>query len=166
MKTKTLLMIGVAGAALAYFFLLRKKNTSVPEPVDVPVDTQDAIEPVTTPLKPVKEAETGYGVRKHRAVTLNNLFQGQTGGVKPPMAPNRLSAYSQTFVNRVYTIVKQRHGDKANTGLYPDSKRLALYERVWGQLLNQGLENPMQATLGQINVAVGAVGMEGFAFPH
>jgi len=156
MKTKTLLMIGAAGAALAYFFLLRKKNTSVPEPVDVPVDTQDAIEPVTTPVKPVKDNE----------VTLGNLFQGQTGGVKPPMAPNRLSAYSQTFVNRVYTIVKQRHGDKANTGLYPDSKRLALYERVWEQLLNQGLENPMQATLGQINVAVGAVGMEGFAFPH
>ena len=156
MKTKTLLMIGAAGAALAYFFLLRKKGTSAPAPVDVPVDTQDAIEPVTTPVKPVKDNE----------VTLNNLFQGQTGGVKPPMAPNRLSAYSQTFVNRVYTIVKQRHGDKANTGLYPDSKRLALYERVWEQLLNQGLENPMQATLGQINVAVGAVGMEGFAFPH
>lgn len=156
MKTKTILFYGAAAAALAYFFVLRKKNTSVPEPVDVPVDTQDAIEPVTTPVKPVKDNE----------VTLGNLFQGQTGGVKPPMAPNRLSAYSQTFVNRVYTIVKQRHGDKANTGLYPDSKRLALYERVWEQLLNQGLENPMQATLGQINVAVGAVGMEGFAFPH
>lgn len=162
MKTKTLLMIGAAGAALAYFFLLRKKSASAPAPVDVPVDTQDAIEPVVDPL------QTG-GFKpsiKDNEVTLNNLFQGQTGGYKPSMAPNRLSAYSQTFTNRVYTIVKQRHGDKANTGLYPDSKRLSLYERVWQQLLNQGVENPMQATLGQINVAVGAVGMEGFAFPH
>lgn len=159
MKTRNIILLG--GGAVAAYFLFKKFMMPAPqvntgEPA-LPVDTQDAIEPVVDPAVPP---------RKDNEVTLNNLFQGQTGGVKPPMAPNRLSAYSQTFVNRVYTIVRQRHGDKANTGLYPDSKRLALYERIWGQLLNQGLENPMQANLGQINVAVGAVGMEGFAFPH
>ena len=59
-----------------------------------------------------------------------------------------------------------RFGEKANTGLYPDSKRLALYQRVWQQLLNQGVQDPMKASLGQINVAVGKVGEIGFAFPH
>lgn len=159
MKTRNIILLG-GGAVAAYFlfkkFMMPAPQVSTGEPT-LPVDTQDAIEPVVDPPLPT---------RRDNEVTLNNLFQGRTGGVNPPMAPNRLSAYSQTFTNRVYTIVKQRHGDKANTGLYPDSKRLALYERIWGQLLNQGLENPMQATLGQINVAVGAVGMEGFAFPH
>lgn len=159
MKTKTLLMVGAAGAALAYFFLLRKKSVSAPAPVDVPVDTQDAIEPAVAPVKPDNE------------VTLNNLMQGGSGqGLDtrnvPLRAPNRLSLYQQTFVNRVYTIVRQRHGKKANTGLYPDSKRLALYQRVWQQLLNQGVQDPMKASLGQINVAVGKVGEIGFAFPH
>ena len=164
MKTKTLLMIGAAGAALAYFFLLRKKSMSAPAPADVPVDTQDAIEPPV--VDPALQTGGYMPPRKDNEVTLNNLFQGRTGGYNPPMAPNRLSAYSQTFTNRVFTIVKQRHGDKANTGLYPDSKRLSLYERVWQQLLNQGVQNPMQASLGQINVAVGKVGEIGFAFPH
>lgn len=157
MKTRNIILLG--GGAVAAYFLFKKFMMPAPqvntgEPA-LPVDTQDAIEPVVDP--PIKI---------DNEVTLNNLFQGKTGGVKPPKAPNKLRAYSQTFVNRVYTIVKQRHGDKANTGLYPDSKRLALYERIWDKLLGQGLENPMQATLGQINVAVGAVGMEGFAFPH
>jgi len=159
MKTKTILFYGAAAAALAYFFVLRKKTTSAAPPVDPPVDTQDAIEP---PI--VDPART----RQDTELALSNLLNGKGGGprVGNSGAPNRLSGYTQVFENRVYTKVKDFYGPNANTGRYPDSKRLGLYQRIWNNLSAKGVSNPNNATLGQIGPALKDIGTEGFNFQH
>ena len=158
MKTKTILFYGAAAAALAYFFVLRKKTTSAPPPEDPPVDTQGAIEP------PVLDP-----ARRDTELALSNLLNGKGGGQRggnSGSAPNRISGYTQVFQNRVYTKVKDFYGPNANTGLYPESKRLGLYQRIWNNLSAKGVSNPNNATLGQIGPALRDIGAEGFNYQH
>jgi hypothetical protein len=151
MKTRNLLLIGGAGLVAAYVIYMRKRPSGSASVQ--PVDTIDANEPkVTTTTS-----------KKSQGLTLGGLM-GSTGGTA--MAPNRESGYSETFINRVYTKVTDFYGKKANTGLYEPAKRLRLYERLWMKLSEKGVENPNNATLGQIGPQIREIAQEGFDFQH
>lgn len=146
MKTRNLILFGGIGLAAAYLFLMRKRTSQL-APAASPVDTQDAIEPAAPPA-----------TKESTDLTLGNLFKSS--------APSRLSGYTQVFNNRVYTKVKDLYGEDANTGLYPESKKLGLYQRIWMNLTAKGVSNPNNATLGQIGPALKDIAQEGFNYKH
>ena len=158
MKTRNLILFGGMGLAAAYLFLMRKRTSQL-APVAPPVDTQDAIEPAAPPA-----------TRESSDLTLGNLLNGKSGGTSLPTrsasAPSRLSGYTQVFSNRVYTKVMDFYGPDANIGLYPESKRLGLFQRIWMNLTAKGVSNPNNATLGEIGPALKDIAQEGFNYKH
>jgi hypothetical protein len=157
MKTRNLIILGGLGAVAAYVLLRRKGAVADSSVNDVPVDTIDANEPKVTTSKP----------KSSQGVTLDGLFEGN-GGTKmrtnPRRVPNSEKEYSQVFKNRVYTKVTDFYGEDANVGLYPPTKRLGLYQRIWMKLSEKGVEKPNQATLGQIGPQIREIAQEGFDF--
>ena len=158
MKTRNLIILGGLGAVAAYVLLRRKGAVADSSVNDLPVDTIDANEPKVTTGKPPRTAPKS---KSSQGLTLGGLM-GSTGGTA--MGPNRESGYSQVFKNRVYTKVTDFYGEDANVGLYAPTKRLGLYQRIWIKLYEKGVNNPNQATLGQIGPQIREIAQEGFDF--
>ena len=157
MKTRNLIILGGLGAVAAYVLIRRKGAVADSSLNEVPVDTIDANEPKVT-----------TGKRKSsEGLTLGGLMGSTTGTTmttNPRRVPNRESGYTQIFKNRVYTKVTDFYGEDANVGLYRPTKRLGLYQRIWMKLSEKGIENPNQATLGQIGPQIREIAQEGFDF--
>jgi hypothetical protein len=157
MKTRNLILIGGAGLVAAYVIYMRKRPSgsasvygqNTLQSDDVPVDSIDANEP---------KASAARARKKTSGLTLGQI------GSRQASAPNGLNGFNQVFSNRVYTKVKDFYGEDANIGLYPESKRLALFQRIWMKLSQNGVSNPMMATLGQIGPAIKEIAQEGFDF--
>ncbi len=165
MKTRNLILIGGAGLVAAYVIYMRKRPSGLAsvQSDDVPVDSIDANEPKagakkTTPLT------LGQIGSKTRSLGTTMSSTGRRGSGVQGGVPSRLNQYNQVFSNRVYTKVKDFYGEDANIGLYPESKRLALFQRIWMKLSQNGVSNPMMATLGQIGPAIKEIAQEGFDF--
>ena len=58
------------------------------------------------------------------------------------------------------------YGPDANIGLYPESKSLGLFQRIWMNLTAKGVSNPNNATLGEIGPALKDIAQEGFNYKH
>tara|TARA_R110001632_G_scaffold51390_6_gene128079 strand:+ start:77 stop:598 length:522 start_codon:yes stop_codon:yes gene_type:complete len=171
MKTRNLIIIGGMGLVAAYVFFIRKRLSGSAAPADVPVDTLDANEPKAGAKKAAKA-----GAKKTTPLTLGQIGSktrslgtimsstGRRGSGVQGEVPSSLNQYNQVFSNRVYTKVKDFYGQDANIGLYPESKRLALFQRIWMKLSQNGVSNPMMATLGQIGPAIKEIAQEGFDF--
>ena len=157
MKTRNLIILGGLGAVAAYVLIRRKGDVADSSLNEVPVDTIDANEPKVTTGKP----------KSSGGLTLGGLMGSTTGTTtttNPRRVPNSESGYTQVFKNRVYTKVTDFYGQDANVGLYRPTKRLALYQRIWMKLTEKGIENPNQATLGQIGPQIREIAQEGFDF--
>ncbi len=149
MKTRNLIIIGGAGLLAALVVYMRKRGSTSAQSNEIPVDTIEANEPKATTSKNSGLSFGGLNIGRGQAI-----------------APNSLKKYNQVFVNRVYTKVKDFYGQESNIGLYPESKRLALFQRIWDKMTAKGISNPMNATLGQIGPAIKEVAQEGFNFRH
>ena len=146
MKTQNLIIIGGIGLAAVYLFMMRKRTSESLAALDVPESNENAKEPYDEG-RPVKGNNSiGYGVGM--------------------VIPTSLNQINQQFKNRVYTKVKDFYGEDANTGLYSDNKKLALYQKIWKKLQEKGVQNPMNATLGEMGPAIREIAQEGFNFAH
>jgi hypothetical protein len=167
MKTRNLLLIGGAGLIAAYVIYMRKRpsGSASVQSDDVPVDSIDANEPKASAKKTTSLTLGQIGSKTPSLGTIMSST-GRRGSGGTATMPNRESGYSQVFKNRVYTKVTDFYGKKANTGLYEPAKRLRLYERLWMKLSEKGVENPNNATLGQIGPQIREIAQEGFDFQH